>query len=261
MTLVTQAVIFAAQAHDGAARKGSEIPYIVHPMEVVAIASTMTDDPQVLAAAALHDVMEDCGVTFDALSERFGVRVAGLVCEESQRACGDPCLTWNARKLSAVKRICGGCRATGRCVRGGLVNDAIDAMETADALVLASPVHYAGISGAMSAFCDRLFYAGGSWANKPCACVVSARRAGTTAALDQLVKYPMISNMPVVSSQYWPMVHGARPEDVAQDEEGLQTMRQLARNLLWLLQCIAAGDAAGVPRPETEARKFTNFIR
>ena len=112
MTLVTQAVIFAAQAHDGAARKGSEIPYIVHPMEVVAIASTMTDDPQVLAAAALHDVMEDCGVTFDTLSERFGVRVAGLVCEESQRACGDPCLTWNARKLSAVRRICGGCRAT-----------------------------------------------------------------------------------------------------------------------------------------------------
>ena len=74
MTLVTQAVIFAAQAHDGAARKGSEIPYIVHPMEVVAIASTMTDDPQVLAAAALHDVMEDCGVTFETLSERFGVR-------------------------------------------------------------------------------------------------------------------------------------------------------------------------------------------
>ena len=114
---------------------------------------------------------------------------------------------------------CGGCRATGRCVRGGLVNDAIDAMETADALVLASPVHYAGISGAMSAFCDRLFYASDGWANKPCACVVSARRAGTTAALDQLVK------------------------------------------LLWLLQCIAAGDAAGVLRPETEARTFTNFIR
>ena len=133
--------------------------------------------------------------------------------------------------------------------------------ETADALVLASPVHYAGISGAMSAFCDRLFYASDGWANKPCACVVSARRAGTTAALDQLIKYPMISNMPVVSSQYWPMVHGARPKDVAQDEEGLQTMRQLARNLLWLLQCMAAGDAAGVPRPATETRKFTNFIR
>lgn len=86
----------------------------------------------------------------------------------------------------------------------------------------------------------------------PAACVVSARRAGTTAALDQLVKYPMISNMPVVSSQYWPMVHGACPEDAAQDAEGLQTMRQLARNLLWLVQCIAAGDAGGVARPEME---------
>lgn len=191
------------------------------------------------------------GCTYTALHEMERVlRAAGAEVQ---------ILTVGAEQIGGCV-ACGGCRATGRCVRGGLVNDAIDAMETADALVLASPVHYAGISGAMSAFCDRLFYAGGSWANKPCACVVSARRAGTTAALDQLVKYPMISNMPVVSSQYWPMVHGARPEDVAQDEEGLQTMRQLARNLLWL-QCIAAGDAAGVPRPETEARKFTNFIR
>lgn len=90
MTLVTQAVIFAAQAHDGAARKGSEIPYIVHPMEVVAIASTMTDDPQVLAAAALHDVMEDCGVTFDALSEQFGVRVAGLVAKRASAPAAIP---------------------------------------------------------------------------------------------------------------------------------------------------------------------------
>ena len=152
------------------------------------------------------------GCTYTALHEMERVlRAAGAEVQ---------ILTVGAEQIGGCV-ACGGCRATGRCVRGGLVNDAIDAMETADALVLASPVHYAGISGAMSAFCDRLFYAGGSWANKPCACVVSARRAGTTAALDQLVKYPMISNMPVVSSQYWPMVHGARPEDVAQDEEGL----------------------------------------
>ena len=105
MTLVTQAVIFAAQAHDGAARKGSEIPYIVHPMEVVAIASTMTDDPQVLAAAALHDVMEDCGVTFDMLSERFGVRVAGLVCEESQRGCRATKIIALSDKLSNMRAI------------------------------------------------------------------------------------------------------------------------------------------------------------
>ena len=131
------------------------------------------------------------GCTYMALHEMEQVlQVAGA---ETQ------ILTVGAEQVGGCT-ACGGCNATGRCVRGGLVNDAIDAMETADALVLASPVHYAGISGAMSAFCDRLFYAGGSWANKPCACVVSARRAGTTAALDQLVKYPMISNMPVVSS-------------------------------------------------------------
>ena len=181
------------------------------------------------------------GCTYTALHEMERVlRAAGAEVQ---------ILTVGAEQMGGCV-ACGGCRATGRCVRGGLVNDAIDAMETADALVLASPVHYAGISGAMSAFCDRLFYASDGWANKPCACVVSARRAGTTAALDQLVKYPMISNMPVVSSQYWPMVHGACPEDAAQDAEGLQTMRQLARNLLWLARCIAAGDAAGVARPD-----------
>lgn len=150
------------------------------------------------------------GCTYTALHEMERVlRAAGAEVQ---------ILTVGAEQMGGCV-ACGGCRATGRCVRGGLVNDAIDAMETADALVLASPVHYAGISGAMSAFCDRLFYASDGWANKPCACVVSARRAGTTAALDQLVKYPMISNMPVVSSQYWPMVHGACPEDAAQDAE------------------------------------------
>ena len=181
------------------------------------------------------------GCTYTALHEMERVlRAAGAEVQ---------ILTVGAEQIGGCV-ACGGCRATGRCVRGGLVNDAIDAMETADALVLASPVHYAGISGAMSAFCDRLFYAGGSWANKPCACVVSARRAGTTAALDQLVKYPMISNMPVVSSQYWPMVHGARPEDVAQDEEGLQTMRTLGRNMAFLMKSIALGkEKLGLPEP------------
>ena len=157
---------------------------------------------------------------------------------------------------------CGGCRATGRCVRGGLVNDAIDAMETADALVLASPVHYAGISGAMSAFCDRLFYAGGSWANKPCACVVSARRAGTTSTLDQLSKYFTICGMPIAPSQYWPMVHGNTPEDVLKDEEGLQIMRMLGRNMAYMIRAFALARENGLLPPEMEKpKKRTNFIR
>lgn len=112
MTLVTQAVIFAAQAHDGATRKGSSAPYIVHPMEVVAIAASMTEDPHVLAAAALHDVVEDCGVTYDALCAQFGQRVAGLVMDESQTPCGDPCASWNARKQCAVDRLRRGGRET-----------------------------------------------------------------------------------------------------------------------------------------------------
>ncbi len=105
MTLVTQAVAFAANAHDGATRKGSQIPYIVHPMEVAAIAASMTEDTQVVAAAVLHDVMEDCGVSFEELLDRFGERVAQLVREESQ--CGVPHnrATWNTRKREAVERL------------------------------------------------------------------------------------------------------------------------------------------------------------
>lgn len=109
MTLVTEAVIFAAQAHDGAARKGSVIPYIVHPMEVVAICATLTDDPQVLAAAALHDVMEDCGIGFDELSRRFGVRVAGLVVRRASSTAAIPVRTWNRRQARHLfRRICAG---------------------------------------------------------------------------------------------------------------------------------------------------------
>lgn len=112
MTLVTQAVIFAAQAHDGALRKGSETPYIVHPMEVVSIAATLTDDPQVLAAAALHDVLEDCDVEYETLCQQFGQRVANLVRAESQIRGGNPCQSWGVRKRDAVRRLAGGCRAT-----------------------------------------------------------------------------------------------------------------------------------------------------
>ena len=109
MTLLTEAIVFAAGAHDGVTRKGSCVPYIVHPMETVAIAASLTDDEEVLAAAALHDVMEDCGVSEQTLRERFGVRVAALVAYDSQMNRGDPCQSWNERKQEAVRRIaCGG---------------------------------------------------------------------------------------------------------------------------------------------------------
>ena len=98
-------------------------------------------------------------------------------------------------------------------------------------------------------------------AYKPAAICASARRAGTTSALDQLVKYPEFFHMPLVSGSYWPMVHGSNPEQVLQDEEGCAVMKELGRNMAWLLQCIEAGKAAGISHPENPRRPMTNFIR
>ena len=109
---------------------------------------------------------------------------------------------------------------------------------------------------------DRVFYAGkDAFAHKPGAAVASARRAGTTASVDVLDKYFTIAQMPVVSSTYWNMVHGNTPEEVRQDAEGMQTMQNLARNLLWMVQCIQAGKAAGLQPPQAESEARTNFIR
>lgn len=105
MMLTTQAIIFAAQAHDGAKRRGSEVPYIVHPMEAAAIAAALTDDEEVIAAAVLHDVIEDCGITEQALCERFGQRVAQLVLTQTHVREGDPRETWEARKQETVARL------------------------------------------------------------------------------------------------------------------------------------------------------------
>jgi len=111
-------------------------------------------------------------------------------------------------------------------------------------------------------FMDRLFYSASQHlAHKPAAAIVSARRGGTTAAFDQLNKYFTISQMPIVSSTYWNMVHGSKAEDVAQDLEGLQTMRNLGTNMAWLLNCIAAGKHAGIDIPAAERGSATNFIR
>lgn len=163
-----------------------------------------------------------------------------------------------------------GCIACGRCFKArrgrceafdDIANVILEKMEQSDGLVIGSPVHYASAAGALTAVLDRVFYAGHCFARKPGACIAVARRAGTTAALDQLNKYFLISEMPLVASQYWNMAHGAAPEEVRLDEEGMQVMRVLGRNMAWLMRSIEAGQAAGVPVPEREARKWTNFIR
>ena len=156
---------------------------------------------------------------------------------------------------------CGACKKTGRCAVSDDVNQCAALIADADGLVVGSPVHYAGASGAITSFMDRLFYsASKQFQFKPAAAVVSCRRGGASATFDQLNKYFTINNMPIVSSQYWNSVHGNTPEEVEQDLEGLQTMRTLGNNMTWLIRCIDMAKDK-VPYPEKETKGSTNFIR
>lgn len=157
---------------------------------------------------------------------------------------------------------CGGCRKAGKCVFGGTVTDVLPLVEKADGIVFGAPVHYATAAGSMLGFMHRLaMSAGNLLRHKPAAVVTSARRAGTTTALEAMEKVPQFFEMPLVSSTYWPMVHGGNADQAKLDEEGCQIMRNLGRNMAWLLRCIEAGKAAGIEPPQAESGKQTNFIR
>ena len=159
---------------------------------------------------------------------------------------------------------CRACKKTGVCAFGeadGLNAIAAKCAE-ADGFIFGSPVYYAGANGNFISFLNRLFFScGKNLAHKPAAAIASARRAGTTATLDELNKFFSINQMPIVSSTYWNMVHGSCAQDVQQDLEGLQTMRNLGKNMAWLLKCIEAGRAAGIQVPAADSGAGTNFIR
>lgn len=156
---------------------------------------------------------------------------------------------------------CGKCFQTGRCVFDDKVNEVLEKLDEYDGIVVGSPVYYAGPTGQLCAFLDRLFFCSERrMAGKLGAAVVSCRRGGASAAFDRLNKYFTICNMTVVGSQYWNQVHGFTPEDVRKDEEGLQTMRTLAQNMAWLLKNRDAGKTQGISCPDYEARMNTNFI-
>ncbi|MDY6372393.1 MAG: flavodoxin family protein [Bacteroidales bacterium] len=156
---------------------------------------------------------------------------------------------------------CGKCREVGHCVFNDTVNELAPKLEAADGLVIGSPVYYAGPNGTLTNLLDRLFFSTPfSKRMKVGAAVCSARRGGTTATFDRLNKYFTISEMPVASSRYWNMVHGHNAEDVLKDEEGIQCMRILGRNMAFLLRAIAAERSAhGLPQQEETV--YTNFIR
>lgn len=197
------------------------------------------------------------GCTYTALKE-----VANTLNEEGIKTE----IFWIGIKPLAGCIACKSCATNGKCVFEDSVNEFLDTANDADGFVFGTPVHYASATGAITSFMDRAFYCDlqsgrPTFYLKPAAAVVSARRAGTTVTLDQLNKYFTISEMPIISSRYWNMVHGGKPEDVLQDLEGLQVMRVLARNMAFFLKCKETGLKSGIDLPNRETSIFTNFIR
>lgn len=201
-----------------------------------------------LVNGSLHEK----GCTYTALCEvEKALRANGVETE----------IYWIGESQKTGCKGCWACKKSGRCVIDDGVNEFVEKAEGFDGFVFGSPVYYASAAGAMISFMDRVFYSGGKkFAYKPAASVVSCRRGGASTTFDVLNKYYTINNMPVVSSNYWNEVHGNKPEEVLQDEEGLQTMRVLGNNMAWLLKCIQLGKEAGL-EPAKEKKVWTNFIR
>lgn len=198
------------------------------------------------------------GCTFTALSE-----IQKTLAEEAIESE----IFWIGKKTIGGCIACGQCKEKGKCVFEDKVNEFTALARETDGFIFGSPVYYSGINGSLMSFMDRAFFSSGGqslnpFTLKPAAAVVSARRAGTTSSIDQINKYFMIQQMPIVSSRYWNMVHGNTPEQVLQDSEGMQIMRILARNMAWMLKLIEAGKNEGIPLPKQEDKiYFTNFIR
>ncbi|MGI6719172.1 MAG: flavodoxin family protein [Bacteroidales bacterium] len=157
---------------------------------------------------------------------------------------------------------CGSCKKSGYCFRKDIVNKTQEKLNEIDGIIIGSPVYFSGPTGQLISFLDRLFYSSGStMEGKLGASVVACRRGGASATFELLNQYFTIKKMPIVSSQYWNSVHGNTPEEVQQDEEGLQTMRVLGQNMAWLLKCIENGKKNNIELPKYEPKLKTNFIR
>lgn len=200
----------------------------------------------------LNGSLHENGTTAAALSEvASALRDAGIETETVQigSAPVSDCMA------------CGACAKLGKCVLNDEVNAFVEKAKTADGFVIGSPVYYAHPSGRLLSFLDRVFYSGGSaFRFKPGAAVAVARRAGTVASFDVLNKYFTISSMPVVSSTYWNNSFGRNGDETKLDEEGMATMRNIGKNMAWLMNCIRTAKEQGITPPENEHLR-TNFIR
>ena len=169
---------------------------------------------------------------------------------------------WLGKKAMPDCMACMKCQEVGKCVFPDQVNEIGARIDEFSGIVVGSPVYYGGPNGRLTSFLDRLFFSvpDEKFEGKLGASIVSCRRGGASAAFERLNQYFLMTNMTVVSSQYWNQVHGFSADDVRKDEEGLQTMRTLARNMVWLLKAIDCGAQNGINKPVHEAKTYTNFI-
>lgn len=176
-------------------------------------------------------------------------------------------IIWIGSKPVGGCTACRACAKLGKCAFDDIVNEVREKCCEADGFIFGSPVHFGALTGNMTSFMDRLFYSellgnkNAAFALKPAAAVISARRAGTTAAVAQMMNYFLIRSMPVITTRYWPVVHGTNPEEVMQDHEGVHSIRSVAANMAFFLKCKQAGLDSGIPLPVTEPHPQTNFIR
>lgn len=171
-------------------------------------------------------------------------------------------ILWLGKQAMQDCISCFKCQETGKCIFDDMVNKTAERMDEFDGIIVGSPVYYGGPNGRLTSFLDRFFFSVDKKkiAGKVAASVVSCRRGGASASFERLNQYFLMTNMHVVSSQYWNQVHGYTPEDVKKDAEGLQTMRTLAQNIAWLLKSIENGKKDGIQKPVYEDAVYTNFI-
>lgn len=233
----------------------SGISWLMQTLHRPGGSSSVTEENGVMKVLLVNGSPHEKGSTYTALSEvAHTLNRQGIKVEIFQLG---------SRPISGCIG-CNTCVKTGKCFMRDQVNEFLEKAAEADGFLFGSPVHFASASGMLTCFMDRVFYVNFNKRvldNKPAAAVVVCRRGGATAALDQLNKYFAISNMPMVGSQYWNIVHGNSPDEIRKDLEGMQGLRTLAGNMAWLLQSIRAGKAAGINFPDKEPRVMTNFIR
>ncbi|WP_321971330.1 flavodoxin family protein [Paratractidigestivibacter sp.] len=218
----------------------------------------LLNDRQQLKVLLVNAGPHKAGCTNRALEEvACALREEGLATE----------MFWVGNKPMASCLACRQCDKLGRCVMNDRVNDFVALAPEFDGIVLGSPVHFGAATGAATAFYDRAFYAllrssaGNALRMKVGAAVTSCRRAGNTTTIDQLNRYFQLMQMPIATSSYWNIVHGATPADVEQDAEGLRTMRTLGHNMAFLIKAIHQAEQAGVQLAQPEPRVYTNFVR